>query len=44
MPDRRMQVCILRCLTTREVLRDLQIAWKLLQTTFVPLCFPAQHQ
>lgn len=35
---------VVRCLTTREVLRDLQIAWKLLQTTFVPLCFPAQRR
>lgn len=44
LPDRRMQVGSLQCSTAREVLRDLQIAWKLLQTTFVPPCFPAQHQ
>lgn len=44
MTDRRMQVGIPRYSTTREVLRDLQIAWELLQTTSVPPCFPAQHQ
>lgn len=36
-PDRRMQVCSLRYWATRAVLRDLQIAWRLLQTICGPL-------
>lgn len=34
----------LQCSTTREVLRDLQIAWSYCRPPFVPPCFPSQHQ